>query len=78
MRRHADLRRREIEGGLYHDDHEDICQALLRVRRMTMAQQKSRPRADDPHYASRRADELKHLDKTDYGQEHYARARGEP
>jgi len=37
-RGHADLRRRKIEGGLYHDDHEDVCQALFRMRRVTMAQ----------------------------------------
>ena len=78
MRRHADLRRRQIEGGLYHDDHEDICEPLFRVRLVTMTQQKSRPSADYPHYASRRADQLTHLNEADHGQEHYACARGKP
>src|SRR6266550_1325966 len=52
---HADLRRRKIERCLNRDDHQDICQALFRVRRVTMSQQKSGPRADDAHDAPRRA-----------------------
>jgi len=52
MRRHADLRRRKIEGCLYHNDHQHIAQSLFRVRRVSMSKQKSSPRADYSHDAS--------------------------
>jgi len=37
VRSHADLWCRKIEGDLNHYDHYDVCQALFRLRRMTMS-----------------------------------------
>src|SRR4029450_3861716 len=39
---------------------------------MTMAEQKSRPGTDYAHDASRRADKLRYLNKSDYGQRYHA------
>jgi len=38
VRRHAHLWRRKIEGDLNHYDQPNVCQALSRLRRMTMSQ----------------------------------------
>src|SRR5438128_11408884 len=72
--RHAHLRGRQIERCLDRNDHEDICQSSFCVRRVTMLHQKPSPCADDAHYASRCADELSHLNETNYSQNHNPRA----
>jgi hypothetical protein len=63
---HADLWSREIEHSLNRDDHRDVYQALFRVGRVPVSNQKSRPCADDSHDASGRTNELSHLYETDY------------
>src|SRR5919198_322128 len=78
MSRHADLRRRQIEGDLNHYDHYDISEALFRLRRVTMSQQKSRPRADDSHDTTRSANKLGDLYETEYHQTHNTCTRSKP
>jgi hypothetical protein len=46
------------------------------MRYVPVHNQKPGPRADNSHYASRRADELSDLHDPDYSQEHNARAGG--
>ena len=64
MRCHADLWSRKIEYDLNRDDHGNVCQSLLRVRRVAMSYQKSRPCADDAHDRARRTDQLSRLHQT--------------
>jgi hypothetical protein len=65
MRGYTDLWSRKIEPDLNRDDHHNVCQSLLRMRRVTMSHQKSCPRPDDSHDTARGANELSHLNKAD-------------
>src|SRR4051812_7309315 len=58
MRGHADLRRRQIEGGLDRDDHRDVLQAPRGEWFVPMPDEVAGPDADDSHHASGRAHQL--------------------
>jgi len=78
MRSHTHLGRREIERDLNRNNHPDVCQSPLRMRRVAMSQQKSRPCTDDAHNGARRANQLNRVYETYQCQTDNACAGGKP
>src|SRR5689334_12599388 len=75
MRGHADLRRRNVEDELHHDDGSDVLQARASAGQMTMQEKISTPGTDDAHDAARCSDNLPVVNQAQPGHPDNARAR---